>query len=242
MHTEYNFDFIDAYNKCLLIKNVSVVIEGSIFKGIMEDTIIESSQKLNFMQFCKVFYLCDPYHKAQIVQAYQLKLARQQNMGTVGYIGDGLNDSHAQKVADVSFGISNKEDIHYTTFYFEDEIDSLTEIVQEGKQCQELQIQLFKWALVCSTFDLFGVFFIQMNLLNVSDVDFIVVNLLLFIPVAFLIGRSRSREKINPFRPLNSLFSMKIVLPYFLYLCLIICTSLMFNHFYTSQEFYKTKD
>ena len=84
-------------------KDVELLITG-IYKGVEIDTMSDEALKIA-VEEANVFAKLSPDNKARIVTALR------QNGHTVGFLGDGINDAPAIKVADVGISVNTAVDI-----------------------------------------------------------------------------------------------------------------------------------
>ena len=158
------------------------------------------------LRFCSVYARCSPDNKTQLVQSLQ------KESFTVLMCGDGANDCGALKVADVGISLSQEEASIAAPFTSKiPDISCVIEVLKEGKCALVTSFQIFKYILLYSLIQFISVTLLILLDSYLSNWEYMVIDLFLITPLAFLMPLTPAYDKITYHRPVSSLFSFNII-------------------------------
>lgn len=130
----------------------------------------------------------------------------------VGFCGDGTNDCGALKSADVGLSLSEAEASVAAPFTSKQtDLDCVLRLIREGRAALVTSFCCFKYMALYSLIQFTSVSLLYSLAQNLSDFQFMYVDLVLIIPIAVLMGRSRPHPTIFHKRPTASLVSKKVL-------------------------------
>ncbi|XP_059486212.1 polyamine-transporting ATPase 13A3-like isoform X2 [Neocloeon triangulifer] len=151
-----------------------------------------------------VFARMSPEHKQQLVQELQ-------TLGyCVGMVGDGANDCGALKAAHAGISLSDAESSVASPFTSkEPSVECVQRLLRESRAALVTSFGLFKYMAAYSLTQFVSVMLLYEFDNNLSDVQFLFIDLFLITLVAFFFGRSGSHPGPLAKRPpSSSLFSL----------------------------------
>ncbi|KAI9206515.1 uncharacterized protein BJ171DRAFT_558269 [Polychytrium aggregatum] len=181
-----------------------LAITGDVFHCLLEygspHTITRMLVKGN------IFARMSPDEKHLLVE-------RLQEIGyTVGFCGDGANDCGALKGADVGLSLSEAEASVAAPFTSKfTELDCVLQVISEGRAALVTSFSCFKFMALYSLIQFTSVSILYSIVGNLGDFQFMFIDIVLIIPMAVLMGRSRGYKEIHPKRPTASLVSKKVL-------------------------------
>lgn len=91
-------------------------------------------------------------------------------------------------------------------------IMSIPTIISEGRASIVTSYECFKWMALCSIIQLTGTVILYYYSLYMTDEQYLYVDLFLVIPLAYTMGWSRAKKKLNKEQPSSSLLSLNVLL------------------------------
>lgn len=153
-----------------------------------------------------IFSRMSPDNKTMLVECFQ-----NENF-TVCMCGDGANDCGALKAANVGMSLSMEEASIAAPFTSKvGDISSLVNLLLESKASIVTSFQCFKFMMFYSVIQFLSV--ILMNVIGsyVTDNQFLMSDVFIIFPIALLIARTETSEKLNKYLPISSLFNPSIL-------------------------------
>ncbi len=158
------------------------------------------------LKYCSIYARCSPENKTQIVESLQ------KESFTVLMCGDGANDCGALKVADVGISLSTEEASIAAPFTSNiPDISCIIEVLKEGKCALVTSFQIFKYIILYSMIQFISVTFLILKDSYLSDWQFLVEDLFIITPIAFLMPLTPAYDKLSYHKPVSSLFSFGII-------------------------------
>ncbi|XP_014273142.1 polyamine-transporting ATPase 13A3 [Halyomorpha halys] len=155
-----------------------------------------------------VFARMSPDHKQQLVQTLQ----------TLDYfvamVGDGANDCGALKAAHAGISLSEAESSVASPFTSRDpNISCIVEVIREGRAALVTSFAIFKYMAAYSLMQFASVLILYSIDNNLTDVEFLYIDLFVITTFAFVLGRVEAfRGPLYPKAPQSSLISLAPVL------------------------------
>ena len=163
------------------------------------------------LSYCSIYARCSPENKTQLVESLQ------KESFTVLMCGDGANDCGALKVADVGISLSTEEASIAAPFTSSiPDISCVIEVLKEGKCALVTSFQIFKYIILYSLIQFISVTFLIFIDSYLSDWQFMVQDLFLITPLAFLMPLTPAYDTLTYHRPVSSLLSFSIIFSMFL--------------------------
>ncbi|KAF1813110.1 hypothetical protein P152DRAFT_305734 [Eremomyces bilateralis CBS 781.70] len=187
-------------------RHYSIAVTGDVFTWIVSfanDRLLKAMLVLG-----QVFARMSPDQKHELVEKLQTLDY------TVGFCGDGANDCGALKAADVGVSLSEAEAsvaAPFTSRVFD--IRCVPEVIREGRAALVTSFSCFKYMSLYSAIQFTTVSFLYASASNLSDGQFLFIDLLLIIPIAILMGWSGPYQHLSRKRPTASLVSRKVLVP-----------------------------
>jgi len=198
-------------------------ITGDVFEKLNNLVFKENySKDPEFIQFfdfvlqnCYIYARMSPENKANLVEALKSKGNK------VLMCGDGANDTGALRAADVGVSLSMEEAsmaAHFTSKT--SDVSCIQELLIEGKGGLVTTIQCFKFMMLYSIIQFSSTCFMIIIDSYLTDNQFLITDLFIIFPLAFLIARTSTSQVLTKEMPEYELKSFTI-------LSSIICTSIM---------------
>ncbi|XP_075462086.1 polyamine-transporting ATPase 13A2 isoform X2 [Ascaphus truei] len=180
-----------------------------------------------------IFARMSPDQKTQLVRDFQ------DLHYCVAMCGDGANDCGALKAADVGISLSDAEASVASPFTSKlNNIECVPAVIREGRCSLATSFGMFKYMALYS-FTQFTSVLIMYNMnSNLSDLQFLLIDLGITTSVAVLMGRTGPAKELGAARPLGTLISIA-VLGSLILQTLLICATQLVTFFVTrSQDWY----
>ena len=185
------------------------------------------------LKYCSIYARCSPENKTQIVESLQ------KESFTVLMCGDGANDCGALKVADVGISLSTEEASIAAPFTSSiPDISCVIEVLKEGKCALVTSFQIFKYIILYSMIQFISVTFLIIKKSYLSNWQFMVEDLFIITPLAFLMPLTPAYDTLTYHRPVGSLFSFGIIFSMILQILCVIGFQ-MFSYFLMNNAFPK---
>ena len=202
--------------------NFIIAITGSTFEQFyhfrnkyLETKDIEENKKYKIfyeifriiLKNCIIYARMSPEHKTLLIQSLQNEKL------TVCMCGDGANDCGALKAADISLSLSAEEasiSAPFCSSYVND-ISPLINLFIEGKASLVTSIQTFKYMMLYSLIQFMSVTILMVLNSYLSDNQFLTSDLVIIFPLAFLISRTETEDKLTYLVPSGALISVPII-------------------------------
>ena len=155
---------------------------------------------------CQVFARMSPLEKLQLIESLQ-------NLGyCVAMCGDGANDCGALKAADVGVSLSEAEASIAAPFTSKiPDIGCMPVILREGMAALATSFSIFKYMALYSLIEFFTVCLLYSRNSNLSDPEFLYIDIILTLPLVIFMSRIEAGSKIASKRPTAILVSKKVL-------------------------------
>lgn len=160
---------------------------------------------LKILLKCLVFARMSPDQKMRLIEEYQ-------NIGKYTCMcGDGANDIAALKAAHVGVSLSEAEASIAAPFTsLEPTIECIPIVIKEGRSSLVTSFSLFKYMAIYSFFQFITVMSLYSLNANLSDSQFLYVDMFVIIPVVLLMGGTEANDELVKERPNSQLFSFPV--------------------------------
>ena len=158
-------------------------------------------------EVAKVYARMSPDHKQTLVDLY----AADHGL-TVGMCGDGANDCGALKAAHVGLSLSDAEASIAAPFTSSvPNISPLLTLMREGRAALVTSIACFKFMALYSGIQFVTVLRLYQVNTNMSDLQYLWIDLCLIFPLAITMGRTDAFPQLSPKRPHGRLISFAVL-------------------------------
>ena len=174
--------------------------------------IIEQYRKYNklfkqILKYTSIYARMSPENKIQLIESLQ------EESFTVLMCGDGANDCGALKRADVGISLSTEEASIAASFTSSiPNISCVIDLLIEGKSALVTSIQTFKYMMLYSMIQFISVSILMCNGSYLNDWQFMISDIFIIVPLAFLIPLTKSYRKLTYHKPIYDLLSIPIIL------------------------------
>ena len=180
------------HNRYKSTKEESLKIYNYIFRHILKNSAIYARMA--------------PEHKTLLVESLK------EEEFTVCMCGDGANDCGALRSADVGVSLSQEEAsiaAHFTSNI--PNISCIIKVLIEGKASLITSIQVFKYIALYSLISSYTVMILLILNSFLSNNQFVFMDLAFTFPIAILMARTKSYEKLTYHVPTGALISIPII-------------------------------
>lgn len=190
-------------------KPFAIALTGRAFQYIVDLVDLNPAQKWlldDILKYGKVFARLNPDHKTLLVNKLQERGL------LVGMCGDGANDCGALKAADIGVSLSKTEASiagHFTSL--EPEVACIPAVLREGRCALATSIQSFKFMALYSMVQFTSVSLLYYAGSNLSDNQYIWIDLLTILPLAIFMSYSKAHSKLSIKQPCASLMSFEVL-------------------------------
>lgn len=169
----------------------------------------EFAQSFNKMlEKCQVFARMKPAEKALLVQSLQ----ESSKKSLVGMCGDGANDCGALKTADVGVSLSEAEASIAAPFTSKiQDISCIVKLLREGRCALSTSFQCFKYMALYSMIQFASVVMLYDSFSNLSDNQFLWIDLILIFPLAIFMSYTKSSKTLSTYMPTANLISFPVL-------------------------------
>lgn len=130
----------------------------------------------------------------------------------VGFCGDGTNDCGALKTADAGLSLSEAEASVAAPFTSKQtDLDCVLRLIREGRAALVTSFCCFKYMALYSLIQFSSVSILYSLGQNISDFQFMYIDLVLIIPIAIFMGQTGPHPSIHHKRPTARLVSKKVL-------------------------------
>jgi len=158
------------------------------------------------LEKCQVYARMSPEQKTTLVELMQ------EHNFIVGMCGDGANDCGALKAADIGISLSESETSIAAPFNSRTgEISCVLEVLKEGRCALTTSLQCFKFMALYSMVQFFQVTMLYILSSNLSDPQFLIIDLFTILPLAVFMSRTKPYPKLSKRQPTASLISVPVL-------------------------------
>jgi cation-transporting ATPase 13A3/4/5 len=186
----------------------SLAFTGKAFDYLIRhDPKCEHPNSRQLLKKTAVLARVSPDGKAQLVGALQ-------NQGSlVGMCGDGANDCVALKAADVGVSLSDAEASIAAPFTSKvPDISCIIKLLQEGRGALSTSFMCFKYMGMYSMIQFTSVSIMYTMQRNLTEYQFLFIDLILIIPLAFTMSFTRAATSLSREQPPGTLICLPVVL------------------------------
>ena len=190
------------------VEDFTIAMTGDQFDWIVKNR----SDILNYILIrSHVFARFSPNQKADVVEYYE----------TMNYIcsfcGDGANDVCALKRASVGISLSNLEASIAAPFTSNvPNISCVTTLIKEGRAALVTTIGMFKYVALYSFIQLITVCICYWRISNLSDVEYLFIDLVLLEVLTVTMSFTAAHDKISIIAPQNRLITARTFISIFM--------------------------
>lgn len=193
-------------------ENYSLALTGRAFSHMLsEKQKGEQGIHKNFAQMlekAQVFARMKPAEKAILVQCFQ----QNSKNSLVGMCGDGANDCGALKTADVGVSLSEAEASIAAPFTSKvQDISCIVKLLREGRCALSTSFQCFKYMALYSMIQFATVVMLYDSYSNLSDYQFLWIDLILIFPLAIFMSYTKSNKSLSTYMPTANLISFPVL-------------------------------
>jgi len=196
------------------ISEFSLAITGEVFMRLLEDKLNQNRENKDdtlfdkMLQKAQIFARMKPNEKTALIQELQkLKTGL-----FVGMCGDGANDCGALKASDVGISLSEIEASIAAPFTSKiPDISCVLEVFKEGRCSLTTSLQCFKFMALYSMVQFSTVCLLHGAYSDLSNAEYMWIDLCIILPVAALMGYTKSYEKLSKYRPISKLISFSVL-------------------------------
>ncbi|KAA0202259.1 hypothetical protein HAZT_HAZT011879 [Hyalella azteca] len=206
-----------------------VAVDGKSWAAIQEDDHEDLLRQV--LVRGAVFARMKPDQKQQLITHLQ-------DLGYyVGMCGDGANDCGALKAAHAGISLSEAEASVASPFTSKDpNISCVPTIVKEGRTALVTSFGVFKYMAAYSLTQFVSIMILYSIDSNLSDFQFLYIDLFLITVFAIFFGRTHSfKGNLHPTSPPSSLMSITPIMSLLLHLALVIAVQ-TFCFFYVQEQ------
>uniref|UniRef100_A0A8C5MMX3 ATPase cation transporting 13A2 n=1 Tax=Leptobrachium leishanense TaxID=445787 RepID=A0A8C5MMX3_9ANUR len=191
------------------------------------------SPPLQVLIHATIFGRMSPDQKTQLVRNFQ-------DMNyCVGMCGDGANDCGALKAADVGISLSDAEASVASPFTSKlSNIECVPVVIREGRCSLETSFDIFKYMALYSLTQFMTVLVLYTTYSNLSDFQYLFIDLVIATSVAVLMGRTSPADELGIRRPLGTLISIPVLGSIILQMLLIFIICLITTFLTQAQPWY----
>ena len=192
---------------------VRLALDGNSYEHILTELAQTNNQEALALLHQKtiIFARALPETKRRIVKNHKILVSKPEKL-TVGFIGDGANDSKAIQTAD--FGVGLSEDLNSFGANFQAEIDDIhavTKVIVEGRSTLEKMLQNFRFVLLGNVYLTLCLVVLSFRKLDFTSVDNAVTDYLFITPLALMFLLTPARGSLSLLLPSQSFLTLSIV-------------------------------
>ncbi|EGR32548.1 hypothetical protein IMG5_078190 [Ichthyophthirius multifiliis] len=198
-----SFNLIKDFAK---LQNHELSVSGTFFQQYMEKN---SKIRKFILKQCKVYARMTPDQKQSLINLLQID---QSEYTFVGMCGDGANDCGALKEADMGISLSNTDTSIAAPFTSKiQDIACVHRLLREGRASLQTSFECFKYMALYSTIQCFTTTILYFQQSFPSDMQFLMWDLFIILPLSFLLGLSKPADKLKKNTPTCELISLDVI-------------------------------
>lgn len=156
----------------------------------------------------RVFARMSPDHKAMLVNEIQ----KNNEDVMIAMCGDGANDCKALKAADIGLSLSEAEASIAAPFTAKiQNITPMITLLKEGRAALVTSFQVFKYMALYSLIQFTSAILLYNIASNLAQYQYLYIDLLIIIPLAFTMSRSGAYAKLSKYLPEGNLLSVPVL-------------------------------
>lgn len=184
-----------------------------------------------------IFARMAPEHKSLLIEQLQFRNK------LVGMCGDGANDCGALKTADIGISLCEAEASIAAPFTSSiPNISCIPIVLREGRCSLAISLQEFKFMALYSMCQFNSVLILYWYGINLTDIQFLIEDLFIILPLAVVIGYTGPRKELSKVRPVGSLISVSVLTSVIGQTTLIALTQGISMEMVKAQSFYHEVD
>ena len=188
------------------INNHVMIIDGKTFEKtyLLRNKYISTKDNKYLIYFnafnliinkCRLFSSMNSFNKMRLIQSLKEK------GDTPSMISNIINDYGSLEIANVGISFSDNNNIQNLIQDYiiseENDINSILYLLMEGKVSLINSIQIFKTIIICSFIQIISFIFLLYSRAFYTYKYFIISDILIIIPISFLISRTDTNKKLN---------------------------------------------
>ncbi|CAD8171278.1 unnamed protein product [Paramecium pentaurelia] len=189
-----------------------IAISGKAFQLLTKQIDTNPAARKVFgklLERAQIFARMKPEQKAQLITHLQ-KISKK---ALCGMCGDGANDCGALKAADVGISLSEAEASIAAPFTSKiQDISCVVKLLREGRASLVTSFQCFKYMALYSMIQFITCTLLYLILAKISDFQFLYIDLVLIIPLAFTMGKTKAYKQLTQFQPGSNLLSFPVLM------------------------------
>jgi cation-transporting ATPase 13A2 len=196
-----------------------LAITGAAFQKLYNlysrpDVLIHKEEDPN--PYHKLLCLCKVYSRMSPDQKRILSEELQKLDYFVGFCGDGANDTGSLKASHIGISLSQAEASIAAPFTsLLPTISCVSTVIKEGRASLLTSFQIFKYMAFYSLIQFFCIILLSDINSTLGNYQFLFVDLLVILPIVFLMSRTGTAEKLGNERPSGSLLNPLVCLSLF---------------------------
>jgi cation-transporting ATPase 13A3/4/5 len=202
-------DYIEIEQYIAKKQEYAIAMTGKAFNTLMaSDPKVEGKVAKAVIKNGYIFARMTPDGKATLVDRWQLS-----RKIMIGMCGDGANDCMALRTADMGVSLSQAEASIAAPFTSKvPDISCIPTVLKEGRTALVTSIQCFKFMALYSMIEFMTVTMMYLFTTNISDNQFLYIDLVLIIPIATTMSWSRAYPVLSKEQPTSALISFIVLL------------------------------
>jgi predicted P-type ATPase len=193
---------------------VRFALDGDSYEHIISELAGKNNQEALMIlhKKCVIYARASPETKRRIVKNHRV-LVSTPNKLSVGFVGDGANDSKAIRAANFGIGLSDDLNSFGANFQADvSDIGSIYEVIIQGRSTLEKMLQNFRFVLLGNVYLTLCLIFLSFRKLDFTSLDNALADYLFITPIALLFLWTPSRKKLSLLLPSQSFLTLSIVL------------------------------
>lgn len=202
-------DYIDISEKLSKGGEYGIAMTGKAFNILMEkDKKFETQVGKAVIRNGYIFARMTPDGKATLVDTWQTN-----RKIMIGMCGDGANDCMALRTADMGVSLSQAEASIAAPFTSKvPDISCIPVVLKEGRTALVTSIQCFKFMALYSMIEFMTVTLMYLYTTDISDNQFLFIDLVLIIPIATTMSWSKAYPVLSKEQPTSTLISLNVLM------------------------------
>lgn len=219
------------------LADLPLALDGAAFEHSLKEIGDQKEILRKFMKATTVVGRAQPRQKKLIVST--LKSLAEEKCRTIGFVGDGANDSMALAEADFSLSLNRAQSSLASSYFSDnDEISPIIDIIREGKKTANFEAHLTLIGAVWPIMLLFTIQAVFFESVMTNQFEG-VITLAFGIPAWYFFVELKPYPKLTPYLPASSLASPTMIFRFIgIFLIYPICIW-AFSRIFNSSELYK---